>query len=139
MSAQFPPDFYEWLRTHTRTGVKGGLVRPGFLEIWIVTVGQRVFARSWDRSARSWFTTFVAEGIGELRYGSQVIPVLGHQVPPGDPVQAEIHASYRARYTDPDALPYVTGITQPEYEAYTLEFLPDAGREPYQTDDLPPP
>ncbi|MCB0633193.1 MAG: DUF2255 family protein, partial [Lewinella sp.] len=119
----FPSSFYQHLQKHTLTGIKGGRQRPSFLDIWMVTVEGRVFARSWNKSARSWFTAFQETGEGEIKYGDRVICVRGRQ-PEDDPqLTAQINQAYLRKYTQPENIPYAEGITKPEYAAYTMEFF----------------
>lgn len=119
----FPTEFYDYLQAHNLTGIKGGHERPTFLEIWMVEVDGRVFARSWSKSARSWFTTFQETEEGEIKYGDRVVRVRGRQLK-NDPAMTErINQAYLKRYTQPENLPYAQGITKPEYAAYTMEFF----------------
>ena len=121
----FPEDFYEYLGNNTLTGIKGGFERPGFLDIWMVEVDGRVFARSWGKSARSWFSAFLATGAGEIRYGDRVIGVKGRQLTKDPHMNARIDRAYLEKYTQEENVYYAKGITQPEYADYTMEFLYD--------------
>ena len=118
----FPADFYAHLDSHTLVGIKGGSHRDRFLKIWMVYIGERVFARSWGKSERSWFTAFIEEGKGQIEYGEKIINVTGK---PCDDVKVnkEIDAAYKRKYTSKGNLPYVKGITQPEYIHFTMEFF----------------
>ena len=119
----FPTDFFTHLKQHNYVEIKGGLDRITFLEIWMVAVGERVFARSWNKSERSWFTAFLETGVGELKYGQTVLSVSGVKVEKEDKIQPFVHDAYRKRFTEKENIYYVDGITQPEYEAYTMEFF----------------
>ena len=68
----FPSSFYDYLRDCTLVGIKGGRDRTTFLDIWMVSVEGRVFARSWNKSEKSWFTAFRDAGEGQIRYGDTV-------------------------------------------------------------------
>ncbi|MBF8964657.1 DUF2255 family protein [Pontibacter sp. FD36] len=118
----FPTDFIAYLGSSTLVGVKGGVERETFLNIWMVEVAGRVFARSWTKSNRSWFTAFLEEGVGQIQYGQQVLNVRGEQVRDTD-LNLQVDQAYRAKYTQEHNLPYVAGITQPEYHNYTMEFI----------------
>lgn len=119
----FPASFYQHLRDHNLTGIKGGRERPTFLEIWMVEVNGRIFARSWNKSARSWFTAFQKTGEGEIKYGNEIIPVQGRQLK-NDPKMTDlINKAYLERYTQPENIPYAKGISQPEYADHTMEFF----------------
>jgi hypothetical protein len=78
----FPADFYSHLKDHNYTLIKGGLDRKTFLEIWIVEVAERIFARSWNKSERSWLTAFIDSGAGQLKYGEKIINVKGKKLDP---------------------------------------------------------
>jgi hypothetical protein len=119
----FPASFYQHLRNHNLTGIKGGHDRSTFLEIWMVEVNGRVFARSWNKSTRSWFTAFQETGEGEIKYGDEIIRVKGRQLKDDPQMTALINQAYLDRYTEPENIPYAEGITQPEYADYTMEFL----------------
>lgn len=118
----FDKDLYEYLNTHTRIEIKGGLDRPTFLPIWMVNVNGRLFSRSWNKSDRSWFTEFIATGRGQIKYGDKIINVVGYKIDSNDEINKKIDAAYLQKYTKPENIPYAKGITQPEYANYTMEF-----------------
>lgn len=119
----FPEDFYSHLKTHNYTEIKGGTERNTFLEIWMVSVNNRVFARSWNKSSRSWFTAFLDTGVGQLKYGEKVIIVKGKKLDASAPIQEGINQAYLKRYNQKENIFYSEGITQPEYLDYTMEFF----------------
>lgn len=119
----FPEDFYSHLKNNNYTQIKGGIERNSFLEIWVVNVNKRVFARSWNKSARSWFTSFLETGVGQLKYGEKVIDVKGKKLASVEPIQEEINKAYLKRYNQKENVFYSEGITQPEYLDYTMEFF----------------
>lgn len=119
----FEKELYDYLNTHTRIEIKGGLDRPTFLPIWMVNVNGRLFSRSWNKSEKSWFTEFLRTGRGQIKYGDKIVNVSGHKIDREDPVNKQVDAAYLQKYTQPENLPYVQGITQPEYANYTMEFL----------------
>ncbi|HSJ12563.1 MAG TPA: DUF2255 family protein [Gillisia sp.] len=118
----FEKELYDYLNTHTRIEIKGGLDRPTFLPIWMVNVNGRLFSRSWNKSEKSWFTEFLRTGRGQIKYGDKIVNVSGHKIDREDPVNQKIDAAYLQKYTQPENLPYAQGITQPEYADYTMEF-----------------
>jgi len=119
----FPEEFYSHLQKHNYTEIKGGIERNTFLEIWVVTVNRRIFARSWNKSARSWFTAFLETGVGQLKYGDKVINVKGKKLDASAPIQKEINKAYLKRYNQKENIFYSEGISQPEYLDYTMEFF----------------
>jgi len=119
----FPADFYTYLSNHTLVEIKGGTTRETFLPIWMVTVDDRVFARSWNKSAKSWFTEFLNTGTGEIKTGDRVLRVSGKKVSADDPINPKISEAYLRKYDQPQNLKYSQGISQPEYFDYTMEFF----------------
>lgn len=119
----FPEDFYTYLSNHTLVEIKGGTTRETFLPIWMVTVDGRVFARSWNKSAKSWFTEFLSTGTGEIKTGNRVLQVSGKKVSADDPINPKISDAYLHKYDQPQNLEYSQGISQPEYFDYTMEFF----------------
>lgn len=125
LNMKFPDDFYSYLKTNTLIEIKGGTNRETFLKIWMVEVDHRVFARSWNKSSKSWFTEFVKTGGGQIKYGSKIIPVKGIKLDRNDETNKLINKAYLRKYTQTENIPYVKGITQPEYADYTMEFFFD--------------
>lgn len=119
----FPKDFYVYVTNNSLIEIKGGITRPNFLKIWMVEVENRIFARSWNKSEKSWFTEFQKTGIGALRYGDQIIHVKGEKVDADNPINQKISEAYLKKYDQPENLKYSEGISQPEYFNYTMEFF----------------
>lgn len=120
---RFPKDFYEYLKNETLTGIKGGTEHEQFLDIWMVEVNGRVFARSWNQSQRSWFTAFLETEIGQIKYGENVLNVTGKKVDAEDLIHQKINEAYLKKYKQPENIHYAQGITQPEYTGFTMEFI----------------
>lgn len=118
----FPADFYNFLKENTLVEIKGGMERPTFLPIWMVEVDKRIFARSWNRSERSWFTEFQKSGVGQIKYGERVMNVAGRKLEENDAINRQISEAYIKKYDQPQNLKYSEGISQPEYFNYTMEF-----------------
>lgn len=119
----FPSDFYIYLKENTLIEIKGGTEREGFLEIWMVEVKGRVFARSWNKSKRSWFTEFKNTGLGKIKYGESIINVRGKKLEENDNMNVLINKAYLKKYNQKENLLYAKGISQPEYANYTMEFF----------------
>ncbi|TBW29953.1 DUF2255 family protein [Gramella sp. KN1008] len=120
----FPQELYTYLANNTLIEIKGGTSRPTFLKIWMVEIDKRIFARSWNKSERSWFTEFRKTGIGELKFGENIIRVKGEKIDPSNPINQKISEAYLRKYDQPENIKYAEGISQPEYFDYTMEFLP---------------
>lgn len=89
----------------------------------MIHVNERVFARSWNKSSKSWFTALISTGIGQIKYGKKVINIKGIKLVKDDEIHDLINRSYMNKYTQEENIRYAKGITQPEYADYTMEFL----------------
>ncbi|GAA4440337.1 hypothetical protein GCM10023188_37460 [Pontibacter saemangeumensis] len=113
-----------YINTHNLIGIKAGKERDTFLNIWMVTCEDRIFARSWGLAERSWYNTFRKDEAGELKCGDQVYKIKG--VVPADleRMNAKINQAYLAKYDAGANAFYAHGITKPEHTAKTMEFIP---------------
>lgn len=91
----------------------------------MVEVDHRIFARSWNKSHKSWFTEFLTSGCGQIKYGQNIINVKGEKLDKGDKLNLLIDKAYLNKYHQTENLTYAKGISQPEYADYTMEFLFD--------------
>ncbi|MBD1262603.1 DUF2255 family protein [Maribacter polysiphoniae] len=122
---EFPTHFHHYLKANTLVRIKGGKSRDTFLNIWMVEVDNRIFARSWNKSHKSWFTEFLTSGCGQIKYGRNIINVKGVKLDNNDPLNTLIDKEYLNKYNQKENLKYAEGISQPEYADYTMEFLYD--------------
>lgn len=115
-------ELLEYLKENTLIEIKGGLERETFTKIWMVNVDNRIFARSWNKSKRSWFTEFQKRGIGQIKYGKEDLTVYGKKISKSDKINDKINQAYLQKYTQPENVKYVNGIIQAEYSDFTMEF-----------------
>lgn len=120
---EFPEDFYTFLNENTLVEVVGGTERERFLKIWMVVVDNRVFARSWNKSNRSWFTEFIRTGRGRIKYENNILEVKGRKLENNDRLNERIDQAYLRKYNQPENIFYAKGISQPEYADSTMEFV----------------
>ncbi|AMP97126.1 hypothetical protein AY601_0155 [Pedobacter cryoconitis] len=116
-------EILNYINAHTLVGIKGGTNRATFLEIWMVSVGQRIFARSWGMNNKSWFTEFVSQGVGQLKLGAHSIEVQGQQLK-DEQMNKLIDQAYKDKYIQKENEPYVNEITEAKYHNFTMEFFP---------------
>jgi hypothetical protein len=114
----------DYIRQHNLVGIRAGQNRSAFLDIWMVIVDDRIFARSWGLAERSWFNAFTADPLGAIRCGDQVVPV--RALIPADLPQlnARISQAYLDKYDSGANSPYAQGIVRPEHVARTMELVP---------------
>lgn len=111
-----------YIKGNTLIGIKGGASDRAFLDIWMVVVDRKIFARSWGMSSRSWFTAFCEQGVGQIKFGNQVVDVAGKTIVDSE-TNASISKAYKAKYTQKENEFYVDAITESKYNDYTMEFV----------------
>ena len=119
----FPKDFYTYLDKHTVAGVRAGKDREKFTKIWMVHINNRVFARSWYKRERSWFTAFLQHGEGEINYGGKIIKVKAIKLDRKDSMHKKINKAYIEKYTRPGDVKFAAGFSDPGYADFTMEFI----------------
>ncbi|MFT3680463.1 MAG: DUF2255 family protein [Ferruginibacter sp.] len=104
-------------------GVKAGSNRDKFLDIWMVVVDDRIFARSWGLSEKSWYTVFLQEPFGAIRCGDKIVQVKA-VIPARTPgLDESISSAYLAKYDHGDNSFYAQGIIKPAHVERTMEFI----------------
>lgn len=113
----------DYINSHSLTGIKAGAERPTFLDIWMVVVDNRIFARSWGFAEKSWFNSFLQDPNGQLKCGDAIIPIKA--VVPTDNAEMtdKINAAYLSKYNTEDRIEYAQGIVRPAHIEKTMEFI----------------
>ncbi|MNY23604.1 hypothetical protein D3C86_1572770 [compost metagenome] len=62
------------------------------------------------------------QGVGQLKYGDYILDVRGQQVKDTE-MNALISQAYRDKYVQPKNKFYVDGITELNYNNFTMEFF----------------
>ena len=120
---KFPKDFYNFLDENTLVEIKAGKERKNFTEIWMVRIGERVFARSWNKNSKGWMNEFLKNYGGKIKYGEKILNVNAKKIEKTDRINAEISDVYVKKYTQDYNIEYARGISHAEYYDYTIEFL----------------
>lgn len=112
-----------YITHHNLTEIKAGNQRTTFLEIWMVTVNDRIFARSWGLAERSWYNTFLQDSKGQIRCGEEVFQIKA--LIPNDlrDLTSDINAAYLTKYNTDSNLKYSKGIIQQKHVEKTMEFI----------------
>ena len=71
----FPSEFLQFLDENTLVEIKSGNHRTKFTEIWMIRIGKRVFARSWNKNVKGWMNDFLINNGGQIKYGEKVLNV----------------------------------------------------------------
>ena len=91
----------------------------------MVEVKGRVFARSYNLSERSWYTTFLNGDEGEIKCGKEIVPVRG--VKPADfgTITESINKAYEKKYlVKAYNKKWVDGLIEPGRAERTMQFIP---------------
>ncbi len=118
------PSIIQFVENNNLVGLKAGNDRPDFLEIWMVVVRGRVFARSWAMSERGWYTAFLKNKNGFIKCGEIVSTIYG--IVPGDIAELgkEINNAYISKYNYGSNSVYVQEIIEENRMEKTMEFIP---------------
>ncbi|CAI8787141.1 DUF2255 family protein [Chryseobacterium sp. IT-36CA2] len=113
----------DYIQNNTIIGIKAGYQRPEFLEIWMVVVQNRIFARSWGLAERSWYNAFLENSEGEIQCGETIYPI--KTLIPEDirSLTEEINQAYLTKYNSGHNIKYSKGIIQEKHVAKTMEFI----------------
>lgn len=113
----------EFIQTHSLIGIKAGKERDSFLEIWMVVVDGRIFARSWSLSERSWYTTFLNDSQGQIQCWEAIYPIKAMIPNDLERISEKINQAYLAKYNSGENAKYAQGIVQKKHMDKTMEFV----------------
>ena len=119
----FPSEFLQFLDENTLVEIKSGNYRTKFTEIWMIRIGKRVFARSWNKNVKGWMNDFLINNGGQIKYGEKVLNVTVKKIDKTDKINEDISKAYLNKYTQEYNLEYAKGISQKEYFDFTIEFI----------------
>ncbi|OXA78961.1 hypothetical protein SAMN05444397_1082 [Flavobacterium aquidurense] len=116
-------EIIEYIKTHNLIGLKAGEFRTTFLEIWMVVVNDRIFARSWGFAEKSWYNTFLSDSNGQLKCGETVFNIKA--VIPDDliKISEQINNAYLEKYDSGSNSKYAHGIIKQKHIEKTMEFI----------------
>ena len=112
-----------YINSHNLIGIKAGKERETFLEIWMVTVNNRIFARSWGFAERSWYNTFLNDSNSEIKCGDQVFKIIAEIPNDLDALNEKISQAYLDKYDSGDNSYYAKGIIEQNHVERTMEFI----------------
>jgi len=118
----FKADIVEALLKAKILGVRAG-AEHRYTGVWVVVVGDRVFARSWSDKPAGWFRAFKKEPAGKLQVGEREIAVRA-KVVRGARVLDAVTAAFAEKYDTKGSQKWVEGFAEPERVVNTIEFVP---------------
>ncbi len=113
----------QYIDSHNLIGIKAGKERESFLEIWMVIVENRIFARSWGFAERSWYNTFLKDNLGEIKCGETIYKIEAKIPSDLADIENKINQAYLEKYDSGDNSFYAKGITEKEHVEKTMEFV----------------
>lgn len=116
-------DPVKYINSHNLIGIKAGSERETFLEIWMVTVDKRIFARSWGFAEKSWYNTFLKDENGQIQCGDQIFNIKAKIPDDLDDLNDKINKAYLDKYNSGENSFYAIGITEQNHVEKTMEFV----------------
>lgn len=113
----------EYINSHNIIEIKAGQQRTSFLEIWMVTVNDRIFARSWGLAERSWYHTFLETPEGQIKCGEEIFKIKALVPDDLKELTPDINTAYLTKYNTGSNLHYSKGIIQQKHIEKTMEFI----------------
>lgn len=115
----------DYIKENNLIGIKAGTQRPSFLEIWMVVVENRIFARSWGLEEKSWYNTFLENSEGQIQCGSTIYKIEALVPDDLNQITDEINKAYLKKYNFGDNSKYAIGIIEEKHIGKTMEFVID--------------
>ena len=113
----------DFIKSSNLIGLKAGHERETFLEIWMVVVDNRIFARSWGFAERSWYNYFLNDSSGEIKCGDEVFQIEAVVPDNDDEFNEKISEAYLKKYSNSEHnLKYAKGIVREAHVNKTMEF-----------------
>ncbi len=114
----------KYIKSNNHIGIKAGTERETFLEIWMVVVDNRIFARSWGFAERSWYNTFLQNPIGEIKCCDQIFKIVAEVPVDEDDLMNKINQAYLSKYSSTaHNKKYADGIIKQAHIEKTMEFI----------------
>lgn len=120
---RFSPEVLAILRERKGLSIRAGNGKHRFIGIWMVMVGDRVFARSWSIKPDGWYKAFLKEPEGAIRLPHHEIAVRAVRIK-SERLRDAIDRAYLAKYNGPGSIKYAKDLGREKCRATTLELLP---------------
>src|ERR1044072_1951103 len=95
---KFSKAFLKCISETQITSVRAGEGREKFTGIWMVVVDERIFARSYQLSERSWYTALSSGDSGDIKCGKEVVPIKGSKPADIKIITRAINKAYEKKY-----------------------------------------
>ena len=114
-----------YINNNNLTGIMAGSQRQTFLDIWMVVVEDRIFARSWGFAEKSWYNSFLEEPVGKIKCGENVFSIKATVPKDKAEITEKINIAYLTKYNTGHNIEYAKGIVEENHIAKTMEFIID--------------
>lgn len=98
---------------------------PVFLDIWMVTIDNRIFARSWGFAEKSWYNSFLQNPVGQIKCGDNIFHIKAFVPADNDLITEKINSTYLSKYNSGHNIEYAKGIVAEEHSNKNMEFIID--------------
>ncbi|OXA80767.1 hypothetical protein SAMN05444397_103331 [Flavobacterium aquidurense] len=112
-----------YIETHNLIGIKAGLNRETFLDIWMIVVNDRIFARSWGLAEKSWYNSFLQDSKGQIKCGENIFNIKAIVPIDKNNLTSAINNAYLTKYNTDHNIKYAKGIIKAKHIEKTLEFI----------------
>lgn len=112
-----------FIKNNNLIGIRAGSERTDFLEIWMVIVQNRIFARSWGLAERSWYTTFLKNPVGQIKCADAIYDINAGIPEDINLLTEEINQAYLTKYNVGQNRKYAMGIIEEKHIEKTMEFI----------------
>lgn len=112
-----------YINNNSKAGIKAGADRKDFLDIWMVVVDDRIFARSWGFAERSWYNTFLQNPKGAIKCDDMIFSIEAFIPKDNKVITEKINNAYLAKYNSPHNIEYAKGIIEKKHVEKTMEFF----------------
>lgn len=113
-------DAIQYVSENEIIGIKAGLQRDTFLDVWMVVVNNRIFARSWGFAERSWYNSFLQDPLGQIQCGDSILHINAYIPTDLNDLTDRINTAYLTKYS---TRKYARPITEQQHVEKTMEFV----------------
>lgn len=122
MADRFTGSDLEALRRAKILGVRSGSEHR-YTGVWVVTVKDRVFVRSWNDKPTGWYRAFRAEPTGAIQVEGRELAVRTIHTRSAQ-LRDAVSQAYAEKYNTKASQKWVTGFAEAERAVNTLELVP---------------
>lgn len=121
--ATFTDTVIEAIRSAKILGVRAG-TEHRYTGVWVVTVDDRVFVRSWNDKPTGWFRAFRKQPSGMLQVGELEVHVRAQLVRSAR-IRDAVTVAFGEKYNTKASRKWVDGFAEPARALTTLELVPN--------------